>query len=211
MPKFTAGVIRFQKDVFPGKKALFEKLSKGQSPEALFITCSDARIDANLITQTEPGDLFICRNAGNIVPPHTDHTGAMTASVEFAAAALQTPNIVICGHIGCGAMEGALDPSTTDKLPHMKKWLAYSAAAVGIVEELGAGKSKAERMQMLVEQNVILQMQHLRTHPAVAARIAKNDVKIHGWVYDLKHGTVVAYDPAQNKFLPVEERYATSI
>ena len=209
MPKFTAGVIRFQNDVFPGKKALFEKLSKGQSPEALFITCSDARIDANLITQTEPGDLFICRNAGNIVPPHTDHTGAMTASVEFAAAALQTPNIVICGHTGCGAMEGALDPSTTDKLPHMKKWLAYTAAAVGIVEQLGAGKSKAERMQMLVEQNVILQMQHLRTHPAVAARIAKNDVKIHGWVYDLKHGTVVAYDPEQNRFLPVEERYAT--
>ena len=207
MPKFTAGVIRFHNEIFPGKRALFEKLSKGQSPEALFITCSDARIDANLITQTEPGDLFICRNAGNIVPPHTDHTGAMTASVEFAVASLKAPNIVVCGHVGCGAMEGALDPSILDKLPHMKKWLGFTAAALSIVEELGAGKSKTERMQMLVEQNVILQLQHLRTHPSVAARLAKNEMKLHGWVYDVRAGAVTAYDEAQGKFLPVEERY----
>ena len=114
MPKFAAGVIEFQNTVYPEKKELFEKLSQGQSPEALFITCSDSRIETAMITQTDPGELFICRNAGNIVPPHTTHTGGMTASIEFAVAALKVPHIVICGHTECGAMKGAMNPEGLD-------------------------------------------------------------------------------------------------
>ena len=116
MPKFAAGVVHFQNDVYPKKKELFEKLSKGQSPEALFITCSDSRIETAMITQTDPGELFICRNAGNIVPPHTTATGGMTASIEFAVAALQVPHIVICGHTECGAMKGAMNIAGLDAL-----------------------------------------------------------------------------------------------
>ena len=108
MANFTKGVMQFQKEAFPARKDLFESLATGQSPEALFITCSDSRVDPNLITQTEPGELFICRNAGNIVPPHTNHTGAMTASIEFAVGALKVPHIVVCGHSNCGAMKGAV-------------------------------------------------------------------------------------------------------
>ena len=208
MPHFAAGVIRFQNEVYPQKKELFEKLSKGQDPEALFITCSDSRIETAMITQTDPGELFICRNAGNIVPPHTTHTGGMTASIEFAVAALKVPHIVICGHTECGAMKGAMNPEGLDGLPHVKEWLGYSKAAMAIVDELAPEAGEQERMQMLLEQNVMLQLQHLKTHPSVAARLAKGDLKLHGWVYDIKTGDVKAYDEASQSFASVDQHYA---
>lgn len=208
MPKFAAGVVRFQKDVFPQKRKFFENLSLGQSPEALFITCSDSRIETAMITQTDPGELFICRNAGNIVPPHTNNTGAMTASIEFAAAALQVPHIVVCGHTECGAMKGALELGALDTLPHMKEWLSFAKAAVDIVGELGTELDEKQRMWMLLEQNVKLQLQHLKTHPTVATRLAKRDLELHGWVYDIASGEVHAYDEPSDRFLPVAERYA---
>ena len=211
MPKFAAGVVRFQKEVYPGKQELFEKLAHGQSPEALFITCSDSRIETAMITQTDPGELLICRNAGNIVPPHTNHTGGMTASIEFATAALQVPHIVVCGHTECGAMKGAMNPEGLDALPHVREWLSYARAAVDVVDTLGADLDEDARMRMLLEQNVILQLQHLKTHPAVAARLAKGDLTLHGWVYDIKTGEVQAYDEQKNAFMPVEERYASEM
>lgn len=211
MPHFAAGVIRFQNEVYPEKKELFEKLSEGQSPEALFITCSDSRIETAMITQTDPGELFICRNAGNIVPPHMMYTGGMTASIEFAVAALKVPHIVICGHTECGAMKGAMNPEGLGGLPHVKEWLGYAKAAVDVVNELAPDKSDAERMRLLLEQNVILQLQHLRTHPSVAARLARGDLKLHGWVYDIKTGDVCAYDETANKFVPVDVRYAEEV
>lgn len=210
MPHFAAGVIRFQNEVYPQKKELFEKLSEGQSPEALFITCSDSRIETAMITQTEPGELFICRNAGNIVPPHTNHTGGMTASIEFAVAALKVPHIVVCGHTECGAMKGALDLGSLDTLPHVKEWLGYSKAAVAAVDQM-APESDEHRMQLLLEQNVKLQLQHLKTHPAVAARLAKGDLELHGWVYDIKTGDVNAFNEASNSFESVDERYAKEV
>jgi carbonic anhydrase len=211
MPYFAAGVVRFQNEVFPEKRAMFEKLSLGQSPEALFITCSDSRIETAMITQTDPGELFICRNAGNIVPPHTNYTGAMTASIEFAIAALNVPHIVVCGHTECGAMKGAMEPETLDALPHVKEWLGYSKAAVDIVNELAGDRNADEKMMMLLQQNVVLQLQHLRTHPTVALRIAKGDLELHGWVYDIASGEVHAYEEANNQFIPVSERYADSL
>lgn len=211
MPKFAAGVVKFQSEVFPKKRELFEQLSQGQSPEALFITCSDSRIETAMITQTEPGELFICRNAGNIVPPHTSHTGGMTASIEFAVAALNVPHIVVCGHTECGAMKGAMDLGGLDSLPHVREWLGYSKAAVDVVQELGKDLDDSGRMAMLLQQNVMLQLQHLRTHPTVATRLAKGDLVLHGWVYDIRSGDVSAYDEATNAFTPVSERYAAEV
>jgi len=208
MPHFAAGVVRFQNEVYPEKKELFEKLSLGQSPEALFITCSDSRIETAMITQTDPGELFICRNAGNIVPPHTNHTGGMTASIEFAVAALKVPHIVVCGHTECGAMKGALNPEGLEALPHVKEWLSYSKAAVDVVREVAPDADPDTRMRMLLEQNVILQLQHLKTHPAVAAKLAAGALKLHGWIYDIKTGDVHAYDEGENRFVPVEDHYA---
>jgi carbonic anhydrase len=211
MPKFAAGVVRFQNEVFPQKRELFERLSRGQSPEALFITCSDSRIETAMITQTDPGELFICRNAGNIVPPHTEHTGGMTASIEFAVSALNVSHVVICGHTECGAMKGAMNPEGLERLPHVRQWLGYSRAAVEIVNDQMAGRGDDERMQMLLEQNVILQLRHLKTHPAVAVRLARGDLQLHGWVYDIRTGCVRAFDEATNGFQPVEQRYAAEV
>jgi len=208
MPHFAAGVVKFQNEVYPQKKELFEKLSMGQDPEALFITCSDSRIETAMITQTDPGELFICRNAGNIVPPHSNQTGGMTASIEFAVAALKVPHIVICGHTECGAMKGAMNTGSLTTLPHVKEWLSFTKAAVDIVNETGAHLNDAEKMDLLLEQNVVLQLQHLKTHPSVAVRLAKGDLKLHGWVYDIKTGAVNAYDEGKNKFCPVDVRYA---
>ncbi len=208
MPNFAAGVLKFQHDVFPGKQSLFEELSEGQNPEALFITCADSRIETGMITQTGPGDLFICRNAGNIVPPHTEHTGGMTASIEYAVAVLKVPHIVICGHSGCGAMAGAMNPEGLESLPHVKRWLGFSKAAVSIADELGQDMNDDEKMSLLIEQNVLLQLQHLRTHPSVAAALAKDEVQLHGWVYDIKTGGMTAYDEAQKKFVVVDESHA---
>ncbi|HSG91688.1 MAG TPA: carbonic anhydrase [Pseudomonadales bacterium] len=211
MPHFAAGVVRFQQEVFPDKKELFERLAEGQSPEALFITCSDSRIETAMITQTDPGELFIVRNAGNIVPPHTSNTGSTTASIEFAVAALKVPHIVICGHTECGAMKGALNLGGLDALPHVKEWLGYTKAAVDVVDAIGADLDDAARMRMLLEQNVILQLRHLETHPSVAARVAKGDLRLHGWVYDIKTGDVSAFDEDEKRFVPVSEHYAAEV
>lgn len=211
MPKFADGVIKFQRDVFPEKKALFETLSEGQAPEALFITCSDSRIETAMLTQCGPGELFVCRNAGNIVPPHTEHTGGVTASLEFAAAVLKVPHIVICGHSGCGAMEAALHEERVASLPHVREWLHFTRKAVESTERLSAGKSHAEKLSILTEQNVILQYEHLKTHPAVADRLARGDVRLHGWVYDIKTGEVEAYDETAGRFLPFADYYRPEV
>lgn len=211
MPHFAAGVIRFQNEVYPEKKELFEKLSKGQAPEALFITCSDSRVEPTMITQTNPGELFICRNAGNIVPPHMNHTGGMTASVEYAVAALKVPHIVVCGHTECGAMNGAMNPESLAGLPHVKEWLGFSAAAKAIIDEVAADADESTRMRLLLERNVVLQLQHLKTHPSVAARLARGDLKMHGWIYDIKTGGVCAYNEANDKFEPVNDYYAAEM
>lgn len=211
MPKIAAGVVHFKNEIFPEKKDLFEQLANGQSPEALFITCSDSRISPHLITNTDPGELFICRNAGNIVPPHTKATGGMTASIEYAVAALKVPHIVVCGHSNCGAMNGAMHPEGLIGLPHVAEWLGHASAAVKIVEELGADLDEDARMQMLIEQNVLLQLTHLKTHPFVAAALAAGNVQLHGWVYNIGTGEVTAYDEEQDKFLPVENRYASEV
>ena len=211
MSRFALGAIKFQREIFPEKQELFERLSTGQSPEALFITCSDSRIETALITQTDPGDLFICRNAGNIVPPHTNQTGGMTASIEFAVGVLRVPNIVVCGHTECGAMKGAMNRDGLGNLPHVREWLGFSQAAVDIVEMIGAGLSDEEKMRLLLEQNVILQLQHLKTHPTVAVALAQKNLELHGWVYDIKTGGVIAYDDRAEEWQPLEDRYASEI
>lgn len=211
MPRIAAGVVKFQQETFPEKKALFEKLATGQEPEALFITCSDSRIDPSMMTATEPGEIFICRNAGNIVPPHTNQTGGMTASIEFAVGALNVPHIVVCGHSQCGAMKGAMDLDSLGSLPHVREWLGYSAAAMAIVNENGANRTEEEKLEDLTRENVLLQLQHLRTHPAVAAKLASGKVQLHGWVYDIASGKVEAYDDEKKAFVPVPERYAAEV
>ena len=210
MEKIISGVVKFCETPYEERKKLFAELANGQSPEVLFITCADSRIDPNLVTQTAPGDLFIIRNAGNIVPTHTKTAGGNTASIEFAVAALGVKHIVVCGHTDCGAMKGALNLSALGELPHVQDWLDHSRAAVEIVKAKH-GQATLEELDSLTEENVLLQLQHLRTHQVVASKLASEEVDLHAWVYDIKHGNVSAYDESAKKFVPIEERYASLI
>ncbi|KZY39115.1 carbonic anhydrase [Oleiphilus sp. HI0078] len=211
MPKIASGIVRFKTEVYPQKKELFDQLVKGQHPEALFITCSDSRIDPNLLVQTEPGELFICRNAGNIVPPHSNYTGGTTATIEYAVAVLEVKHIIVCGHTCCGAMAGVMDPDSLTNLPHVTQWLSYSKAAHQIVMEKLPEGSHDERLAMLIDENVLLQLQHLKTHPHVAAKLSTNKIQLHAWTYDIGAGDVRAFDDERGEFVPVEERYAEDV
>lgn len=201
MDRLIKGVREFQNNVYPEHKHRFEQLAKEQHPNILFITCSDSRIDPNLITQSAPGELFICRNAGNIVPPHSNETGGMTASIEYAVSVLKVKHIVICGHSHCGAMEAAMDPESIQGLPHVKVWIDHVRAAKETVEHKHQCLTH-EHLPELTKQNIVLQLHHIRTHPAVFTRLASNDIEIHGWMYDIKSGRLEFYDEEQQEFLP---------
>lgn len=209
MDHVFSGVTKFQKEVYPNKKATFQKLATGQNPEVLFITCSDSRIDPNLVTQTEPGELFICRNAGNIIPPHSNQTGGMTASIEFAVAALGVSHIVVCGHTDCGAMKGAINPEGLDSLPHVKEWLGHCRVATEVVKErCGHDKLSIDDLEAVTKENVLQQIQHLRTHPAVAAKIATGQVELHGWVYNIGSGDMLCYSSETGDFITMDQSEA---
>lgn len=208
MEHVVTGFFSFRRKVFPKHRELFAELANGQSPEVLFITCADSRIDPCLVTQTRPGDLFIIRNAGNIVPPHTRMAGGVTASLEYAVAVLNVEHIVICGHTHCGAMAGALNVDALEGLPHVRDWLDMSRAAVEVVRH-AHGSVGPEQLRAVTEQNVLVQLQHLRTHPVVASRLAANQLHLHGWMYEIETGEVFAHDEQQHRFVPLDERYAT--
>ncbi|MDA3933147.1 MAG: carbonic anhydrase [Gammaproteobacteria bacterium] len=211
MKEIIEGTIKFRLEVLPQLSEMFDRLAIAQSPEVLFITCSDSRIDPNLITQANPGRLFICRNAGNIVPPHQYHAGGMTASIEYAVQALKIKDIIICGHYGCGAMAAAMDLDAIKDFPHVLDWLVHSRAAMAVVDHTHPDASPERRLDMLCERNIVLQMQHLATHPYIAARLATDEVELHGWIYDIGSGMIKAYDSNSNSFIPVEEHYAGTV
>ncbi|GAB3093721.1 carbonic anhydrase [Aestuariicella hydrocarbonica] len=206
MDHVISGVARFQNEVYPAKREAFAKLANGQNPEVLFITCADSRIDPNLVTQTEPGELFICRNAGNIVPPHSNETGGMTASIEFAVAALGITDIVVCGHTDCGAMKGAIAPEQLDNLPHVKEWLGHCRSATEVVRHRH-GELCKDHLDEVTCENVLQQIQHLRTHPAVAVGLASGNLTIHGWVYNIASGEVLYHNEKTGAFEPMDEAY----
>lgn len=215
MEKIVKGVINFRKNVYPEHKDLFGTLASGQSPEILFVTCSDSRIDPNLMTGSAPGDLFICRNAGNIIPPHSNETGGMTASIEYAVAVLGVRHIIICGHTDCGAITGALNLNRLEGLPHVKEWLGHCRSAIEIVRERNNIPSSQclghEHLNEAIEENVLQQVQHIRTHPVVAAKMATGKVQVHGWIYDIKTGQVRCCDQNSSTFRDFDEHYADII
>ena len=195
--KFLGGVSRFQKHVYPKHQELFEKLAIGQRPDALFITCADSRIDPCMLTQTKPGELFICRVIGNIVPPYPETIGGVSATVEYAVGVLRVPEVIVCGHTDCGVMKGALNPEALVDYPNVTAWLKYAQ-----VEHREADPS-AEFILALTERNVAAQLDNLRLHPSVAARLEEGDLTLHGWVYHIGPGTVTMYDHGSATFVPL--------
>lgn len=207
MHHIIKGALKFQQEAFHKHAELFSKLANSQSPEALFITCSDSRVDPNLITDANPGELFICRNAGNIVPPHARHAGGITASIEYAVQALGVKHIVVCGHSDCGAMRAAMDMGSLKEFPHVCNWLANSEAAIAVTKHKHADESPEGKLDRLIERNVILQIQHLATHPYIASRLATDEIELHGWVYNIGSGEICCWDAGQQAFIPIAEHY----
>ena len=202
MQKLIHGLHQFHEEDFRPLQELFEKLARGQTPETLFITCSDSRIDPNLLTRSEPGDLFILRNAGNIVPPH-GAGGGEAATIEFAVAGLGVKDIIVCGHSHCGAMDGLLNPDKLAGLPALSAWLGHAESTRRIVRDNYSHLEGPPLLTATVEENVLVQLEHLRTLPAVASRLVKGDLHLHGWVYKIETGEVFAWQPSSGQFVPL--------
>jgi carbonic anhydrase len=197
------GLNRFQKRVYPKNRELFQKLALGQRPETLFITCADSRIDPCMLTQTKPGELFICRVIGNIVPCYPKTLGGVFATIEYAVGVLDVADVIVCGHTDCGVMKGVLNPEALEPLPHLAAWLRQAQPARRAAEKAEGRSDSPELLLALTERNVVEQLENLRTHPSVAGRLAQGSLRLHGWVYHIGRGMVTAYVPDLNKFIPV--------
>ncbi len=194
------GLRKFSADVYPDHQKLFHELSAGQKPHTLMITCSDSRIDPNLVTQTQPGELFVVRNAGNIIPPYGSSRGGEEAAIEFAIEALGVSHIVICGHTKCGAMSALMKPESVKDLPSVAAWLNHAEAT------RRRCKDHADQSAIkTTEENVLVQAENLKSHPAVSAALRRKSIQIFGWIYHFETGEVTIYDPVQGKYVRSSE------
>ena len=204
MQKLIAGIHQFRSTIFSSHRELFERLAGAQTPDALFITCSDSRISPNLLTQTPPGELFIVRNAGNIVPRHGAALGSgEAAAIEFAVAALGVRDVIVCGHSHCGAVRALLDPASTVDLPALRSWLEHATETRQIVDASYRELPEDRRLVAAIEENVLVQLEHLQTHPVVAKHLGQGRLALHGWVYKIETGEVFAYQRERGQFLPL--------
>lgn len=200
MQKLLRGIQQFQKSEFNKNKDLFERLAGGQKPEALFITCSDSRLNPNLLTQTEPGELFIMRNAGNLIPSYGATQSGEAGTIEFALAGLGIREIIVCGHSHCGAMRGVLEPAIVKEMPAVSAWLKNADATKRIMFENYKELDPAALLNATIQENVLVQIENLKTHPTVAALLARGELRIHAWVYKFETGEVYAYDQVEKQF-----------
>lgn len=200
MDKILQGVRRFHDVIFPSKREFFEKLAREQRPRALFITCSDSRVHPNLITQTEPGDLFILRNPGNIVPPFNAGNDSEAATIEYSVEVMKVSDIIICGHSNCGAMTSLLKYGDLGRLPAVAGWLHHAEGTRRVVEATAAKLPFEQQLHTAVERNVLVQLDHLRTHPCVAGQCAAGKLNLHGWIYDIPTGDISVFDERKRQF-----------
>ncbi|HLZ67124.1 MAG TPA: carbonic anhydrase [Aliidongia sp.] len=202
MQDIIAGFLKFQREAFPTRAGLFKRLANTQQPRTLFIACSDSRVVPELVTQSEPGEMFVIRNAGNIVPSHTPDPGGVSATIEYAVAVLGVTDIVLCGHSDCGAMTAIAKDKNLDHLPAVAAWLRHADAAKAI-SAAQHHHSEHEHLDALVHENVITQLANLRTHPSVALALKQGRLNLHGWVFDIESGQIEALDGTRQKFEPL--------
>jgi carbonic anhydrase len=210
MEQLVQGIHQFQTSYFGSQQKLFERLTANQTPMALFITCSDSRISPGLLMQTKPGDLFILRNAGNMVPPYGASRGGEEATIEYAIRALDVKHIIVCGHSHCGAIRGLLHPEEVAEMPAVAKWLSLAEATRRIIKENYSHLDEDAKHKAAIEEHVLVQLENLRTHPSVAARLAKGDLDLHGWVYKFETGEVYSYNPTDGQFESLTKKAETA-
>ncbi len=202
MQKLLAGLRQFQREHAARYGSVFAQLSRqGQNPHTLLVTCSDSRVVASLLTQSQPGDLFIVKNIGNIVPPADTPTGShsVAAAIEYAVSVLRVVDIVVCGHTQCGAMQALLEGLPTHApLPHLRAWLVLAEA---IRDRLPP--DAADKLTVAAEENVRLALRNLTTYPCVAQRMADGELRIHGWMFCVATAEMFALDPVSQQFHPL--------
>ncbi|MFL6449766.1 MAG: carbonic anhydrase [Bryobacteraceae bacterium] len=204
LERLLTGVRHFRQKEFPSRRELYAHITRmGQKPHTLFITCADSRLDPELLTGSGPGDIFVSRNIGNVVPAYGGMLGGVSAVIEYAVAALEVSQVVVCGHSDCGAMKSLLQPQSLDKLPTVKRWLSSAEAAVSVADAICEREDGPRFLSNLVEQNVLLQISHLKTHPSVAGQLARGQLEIRGWVFDVSSGEVTM-SGNDGQFLPVD-------
>lgn len=206
MTRIIKGIFNFQKNVHGTQEQLFKNLGAGQKPLALFITCSDSRISPDMLTQTQPGELFIMRNAGNIVSPCSwDHASGEAATLEYAVKQLKVREVIICGHAKCGAVHGLLHLDTLDALPEVKRWLQFSEPVLAALKKDTAGMSPEEVLAIAIERNVLQQLENVKSYPFVSEAVERGELRLHAWVYHFETGTVLAHDQTKNRFVSLSE------
>lgn len=203
MEKLYKGVHAFRESYFIREEDFFKGLSHSQSPEVLFITCADSRIDPNLVTQSKPGELFIVRNVGNIIPPYNaiKDKNSVVAAIEFAVLVLRVKDIILCGHSNCGAMEALYkDEKEFDNMPHLRDWLKIAAPMKEVVNSHYPDHTGESRKRITEKENVLAQLNNIQTYPFVVHALNEGTLHIHGWYYDIGIGEVYFYDPVKNSF-----------
>lgn len=200
MDQLLTGIHQFHTNVFQHEKSYFKKLASGQSPSALFIGCSDSRVDPSIITQAELGELFVLRNAGNIVPCHGASNGGEPATIEYAVTALDVKDIIVCGHTGCGAIQAMLHPESMKNLPLVRGWLDHADATRQIVTQNYSKYTGEAQLNIAIREHVLVQIENLQTHPSVAVKLQRGDLTLHAWIYSMQTGEVLAYSTEDGGF-----------
>jgi carbonic anhydrase len=200
--RILSGVRKFREEIYPKNAELYQKsVEQVQRPHTLFVTCADSRVDPELITQCGPGEIFVSRNIGNIVPAYGEMIGGVSAVLEYAVMELGVDHVIVCGHTDCGAMKALIQYDSLSTLPVTKAWLRNAEAALSVAREA----ENPDLLHALTEENVLLQMMHLRTHPSVAGKIARRKLSIYGWIYDIANGDVRIHDPNRDQFLSIDQ------
>ena len=203
MERLIKGHKRFLAEVFPARRSQFHLLGETQAPEWLFITCSDSRVVPDLFLGTGPGDLFITRNAGNVVPVASNDVDGVTATIEYAVEVLKVKQAILCGHSDCGALKAALDPKGLENLPKARRWLHHVEAAFNHRQPLNPADGESAELAALIRGNVVAQLLNLRAQPSVAHALEEGRLTVHGWYYEILSGRIEQYDEALGRFLPL--------
>ena len=211
MNPFVTGYQKFRREVFAKDAARYKALAKSQTPKTLFITCADSRVMPSTITQTQPGELFQCRVVGNLIPAHGNAAGGVTSAIEYAVMVLNVEHIIVCGHSDCGAMRAFSHPEKLAELKAVQSWIEHADSAIAMAREQYPHLEGDDFVRALAKENVISQLQHLRTHPCVATRLRKGTLQLHGWYYDIGEGTIEEYHPVLESFLPLDQCVAEEI
>jgi carbonic anhydrase len=203
MERLIKGHKHFLAEVFPGRRSEFQLLAERQAPQWLFITCSDSRVVPDLILGTGPGDLFIARNAGNVVPAATADVDGVTATIEYAVEVLRVKEAILCGHSDCGAIKAELDHKSLENLPKARRWLSHVEAAHAYRQPLNPADGAQAELASLIRGNVVAQLANLRAQPSVSRAVEEGRLTVHGWYYDILTGRIEQYDEKTGQFLPL--------